>query len=140
LLVDTTISASLPLGAEGAYRTQALDAAGNNDNALDQYAQTLSQTTHFVTTATGLGVGMSELQQLDPLRACTYAALFDGRLGFVERAAFTAQPHIGGWTIDNRRADPLIRGYDHADIHIYERVVRLSPDAIKQVLRCSYSM
>jgi hypothetical protein len=140
LLSDATISDPLPLGAASAYRTATLPATGQNEAALDQYARTLSQTTYIVTSAARLSTGMNELRQLDPLLACTYVALFDGRLGFVEREAFTAQPHIGSWTIDTQRADRLIRGYDHTNIHIYEQVVPLPSDAIEQALRCSYNM
>lgn len=137
LRTDPELHGQLPLGAAEAYRAAPLDPDASTLEELHAYAAMIADTDYFVTTLDRDDIGLDRLQPGHTrLDVCTYAALFDGRLGFVERASFDAQLHIAAWTMDDRRADSVMHSYDHPQLHIFQKIVTPSSTAIEQMLRC----
>ncbi len=139
LRTDAALDGQFPLEALQAYHVAPLNHAAATSEELQTYAAMLAETDYFVTMLErdDSGTGSNALPPGSTrLDACTYAALVDGRLGFVERASFAAQPHLGSWTIDDRRADSIMRRYDHPRLQIFQKVVTPSSAAIGQLLRC----
>lgn len=133
---DYSVTTRLPL-------SQAMDAEMllNADNRADQSlfesrATALARADYLVLAVDPADVDLGRLARRDPAAACYYTALFDGQLGFVPRRTFGAQPHLGSWSLDDSRADLLLRMYDHPRIRVYERVSSATVESVTALLRC----
>lgn len=138
VLQDATMREPLPLGLTHLFVAATLpDAISDDPAVLDAAVAMLRQADYIVLAAERSDIDVARLAQTDPLRACYYAALFDGRLGFVPRARFAVTPRIVGWSIDDSRTDPRLRLYDHPPVRIFQRVASPTPAALELLLRCS---
>lgn len=136
VLLDATADPRLPLGNAPNFTRTILPITADVSTRLAQYAEQIVKSDYVVTGVDRTDVDLIRIARADPLAACYYRALFDGRLGFIRRAAFAAQPHIGRWTIDDRRADGALRLYDHPNVYLYERISRPTPAAVALLLQC----
>lgn len=134
---DTSVPEPLPLGADHIYTSAALPVASIDvEQRRDQYAAALLQADYVVLAVDRDDVALDQQMQRDPVAACYYQALFDGRLGFVSRASFDAQPRIASWTMDDSWVDPALRAYDHPRVRVFERLASPTPQALDLVLNC----
>jgi hypothetical protein len=134
ILHDRSLPEQLPLGATHLYPSARLaDAPADDEQRRAHYVAALSRADYVVLAADRDDRPLAR----DPAAACYYQALFDGRLGFVPRASFAAQPGIAAWTMDDSWADPQLRRYDHPQLRIFERRSTPTPEAIDLMLHCA---
>lgn len=136
VLQDVSLREQLPLGLTHLFTSVALPTTAADPARLDQAVAVLRRADYIVLTAERTDIDLARLRQTDPLRACYYRALFDGRLGFVPRASFSVTPQLAGWTIDDGRSDPRLRVYDHPPVRIFQRIASPTPAALTLLLRC----
>jgi hypothetical protein len=135
VLHDHSVADWIPLGAGPLFSSTSLPPPGSRD-AFDRYVAALTEADFVVLGVDRADVNTVQLAQRDRLAACYYAALFSGRLGFQPRATFTGQPHIGTWSLDDRRSDPALRVYDHPSLRVWQRVWTPSPQSLEGMVRC----
>lgn len=134
---DRSVPEPLPLGAEHIYASAALpDSTIDGEQRRAQYAAALLQADYVVLAVDRDDSALGREMRRDPVAACYYQALFDGRLGFVSRASFDAQPGIASWTMDDSWVDPKLRAYDHPRVRVFERLASPTPEAIDLMLNC----
>lgn len=134
---DTSVPEALPMGAAHIYASTRLpDSSISIDLRRDQYAAALRQADYVVLAVDRDDFALGQQMQRDPVAACYYRALFDGRLGFVSRVSFDARPSIASWTMDDSWVDPALRSYDHPRVRIFERLASPTPQAIDLMLNC----
>jgi hypothetical protein len=131
---DPSMPEQLPLGVTHLYHAERLaDVTADDEQRRAHYAAALSDADYVL-----LAVDRDDtLLDRDPVAGCYYRALFDGRLGFVARASFAAQPGIAVWTMEDSWADPALRRYDHPHVRIFERLSTPTPEAIDLMLHCA---
>lgn len=138
VLRDATLREPLPLGLAHLFTNVTLPHGASDDSAaLSAAVTTLRQADYIVLAVDRGDINFARLAQTDPLAACYYGALFDGRLGFVPRASFVVTPQVAAWTIDDRRTDPRLRLYDHPPVRIFQRVAVPTTAALERMLRCA---
>lgn len=136
LLLDTSVAEQLPLGVANLFRIVRPPSAAAQDAAtLERYVDVLTQA-DYILIATDRG-STAAVPRTDPLAACYYSALFEGRLGFVPRANFAVVPRIIGVPLDDSRSDPRLRMDDHPPLRVFKRVVQPTPDALRLMLHCA---
>jgi hypothetical protein len=137
IVLDSSVSELLPLGVAHIY-TSAMLPGSTSDIAQrrEQYAAALHQADYVVLAIDRDDFALVQQIQRDPVAACYYKALFDGRLGFVSRTSFEAQPSIASWTMDDSWVDSELRAYDHPQVRIFERLASPTPEAIDLMLNC----
>ncbi|HEY0733585.1 MAG TPA: glycosyltransferase family 39 protein [Herpetosiphonaceae bacterium] len=134
---DTSVPELVPMGADHLYASAALpDSTIDVEQRRDQYAAALLQADYVVLAVDRDDFALGQQMQRDPVAACYYQALFDGRLGFVSRASFDAQPGIASWTMDDSWVDPALRAYDHPRVRVFERLAAPTPQALDLMLNC----
>ena len=137
IVFDSSVSEPLPLGAAHIYASTMLaDSTVDGEQRRDQYAAALYQANYVVLAVDRDDFALGQQIQRDPVAACYYKALFDGRLGFVSRTSFDAQPSIAAWTMDDSWVDSELRAYDHPRVRIFERLASPTPEAIDLMLNC----
>jgi hypothetical protein len=136
VLQDASLRQPLPLNLDHLVASVRLPRAAA-DSALDDAIAALRQADYIVLAVERSDLDLARIAQSDPLTACYYSALFDGRLGFTTRASFSVTPNVAAWTIDDSRADPRLRLYDHPPVRIFQRVAAPTPDALELILRCA---
>lgn len=140
VLQDASLPEPLPLGLTHLFTSVALPYGAGDDPAARAAAVTALRRADYLVLAVDRGdIDLAGLAQSDPLAACYYGALFDGRLGFVPRASFIVTPQVAAWTIDDRRTDPRLRFYDHPPVRIFQRVASPTAAALERLLRCDAS-
>jgi hypothetical protein len=141
VLHDLSMPDRLPLGLSRLYAAHALPGGSAQDHTPqhDAYRVALMQAQYLVLAVDRGDLWLDQRILHDPIAACYYQALFDGRLGFVPHVSFDAQPHIGSWTMNDTWVDPALRSFDHPQVRIFERVVTPAPEALDLMLRCGES-
>ncbi|HEX6291436.1 MAG TPA: glycosyltransferase family 39 protein [Herpetosiphonaceae bacterium] len=141
VLHDASVAERLPIGAAHLYTTTALPASmtGADPQARARYVEALARADYLVLAVDRGDLGLEQRIAADPVAACYYQALFGGRLGFMPRAGFDAQPRIGPWIMDDSWVNPALRRYDHPHVRIFERVVTPTPEAVDLMLNCAGS-
>ncbi len=139
VLHDPSMPEHLPLGVTHTYRSTALPEPLASDDlaARTQSIARLTEAQYLVLAGDRGDLILDQRMRRDPAMTCYYQAIFDGRLGFVPRASFAAQPHIGTWTIDDTWVDPALRMYDHPQVRIFERVATPTAQAVDLILSCA---
>lgn len=139
MLHDRSLVDRLPLGVTHAYTRLTLPPASSTptDTQRAQFAAILQRAQFVVIGVERSDVDLKRLAAHDPLTACYYGALFDGRLGFAPRARFVAEPHIGTWTFDDRNTDAMLRVNERPRVYIWERFASPTPQALNLMLNCA---
>lgn len=135
VLHDPSVRERLPLELPQLWPTVTLPPTGAAERA--QLVDLLYATNYIVLAVDRADLDLPTLRQRDPLRACYYQALFDGRLGFTLRAGYVPMPHIGAWSFDDRRTAAALRVDDHQRVYIWERFTYPTRQALDLVLNCA---
>jgi hypothetical protein len=139
VLHDPSLPEQLPLGSAHLYTPTRLpdSVPADRRQARARYIAALMDAEYLVVAGDHGDLSLDQRMQRDPGTACYYQALFAGRLGFVPRASFAAQPHIGSWTIEDSWVDPALRMYDHPYVRVFERIATPTEQAVDLMLNCA---
>lgn len=138
ILHDASVRERLPLGAPHLWPIVTLPTPDQPRTlAQSQLVSALQNAQYIVIGIERDDLDLPGLAQRDPLAACYYRALFDGRLGFVPRARFMPMPHIGAWQFDDRATDLALRQPDHPRIIVWERYSQPTERALNLLLSCA---
>jgi hypothetical protein len=98
----------------------------DDETKLRKLYEPLARSDYYALSSPRAWRTIGRLPDRYPLMGRFYRQLFAGRLGFVEVADFTSQPHLLGVTIDDLSAEEAFWVYDHPPVRVFRHQTKLT--------------